>query len=240
LLDVTDLSVSYGRGGQAVRGASFTLQEGETVVVLGPNGAGKTSLARAIGGFQRHEGVTTRGTVRLRGKDILGRTPDAIGRAGVCVIPERNKIFRTLSVRDNLKIFTERRRDRAGVDDDMEAVFRLFPGLLDLVERPAGLLSGGQQQMLALSGALLARPDLLVVDEPSLGLAPILIKQVMAALDQLRRDTGVALLLADQNVWATIHLADRVFEMSSGELIEERAEDIQARLLERGYTRSRA
>jgi branched-chain amino acid transport system ATP-binding protein len=119
-------------------------------------------------------------------------------------------------------------------------VFRLFPGLLDLVERPAGLLSGGQQQMLALSGALLARPDLLVVDEPSLGLAPILIKQVMAALDQLRRDTGVALLLADQNVWATIHLADRVFEMSSGELIEERAEDIQARLLERGYTRSRA
>jgi branched-chain amino acid transport system ATP-binding protein len=240
LLEVTDLSVSYGRGGRAVSGASFTLHEGETVVVLGPNGAGKTSLARAIGGFQRHEGVTTRGTVRLRGKDILGRTPDAIGRAGVCVIPERNKIFRTLSVRDNLKIFTERRRDRAGVDGDMASVFRLFPGLLDLVERPAGLLSGGQQQMLALSGALLARPDLLVVDEPSLGLAPILIKQVMAALDQLRRDTGVALLLADQNVWATIHLADRVFEMSSGELVEEHAEDIQARLLERGYTRSRA
>jgi branched-chain amino acid transport system ATP-binding protein len=238
VLEVTDRVVAYGRGGAGVEHATFTLREGDSIVVLGPNGAGKTSLVRAIGGFLPHEGVSTIGRVRLHGREVLGASPDAIARSGVCVIPERNKIFPNLTVEQNLRVFAGRRRSRSGLAQDMARVTELFPTLQSRMSGLAGYLSGGQQQMLALGGALLARADLLVVDEPSLGLAPILVKEVLMALKQLQAETGIALLLVEQNVWASTHLANRTFTMASGALVEEDQETMRSRLRKQGYVRA--
>lgn len=238
LLQVADLEVQYpGGGAPAVLGASLHVDRGDLVVVVGANGAGKTSLVRAIAGYLPNEGVTTRGSIRLAGKEIRGQDPSRLAKRGICFVPERNKIFRGLTVDQNLRLFGTRRRSAAGLDDDRAGVFELFPWLEQRRSTLAGYLSGGQQQMLALSGVVLARPDLVVVDEPSLGLAPIVVQQVMDRLRTLRAELDVGVLLVDQNVSSTVPLADRVYSMHAGHLTEEAKDEMLQRVATVGYAR---
>lgn len=236
VLVLSDVEVRYpGGGAPAVTGVSFGLQEGEIAVVVGSNGAGKTSLVRGIAGFLPSESVTRRGTVRIAGRDVRPGRPSQLAREGVCFIPERDKIFRSLSIARNLKLFASRRRSDEGLDDDMRIVDEMFPWMRERRATLAGYLSGGQQQMLALSGAVLARPDLIIVDEPSLGLAPVVIRQVLQRLVDIRDEFGATILLVDQNVASTVTIADRVFSMTLGELVEEERNEVLARAGSGGY-----
>lgn len=239
LLVVSGVEVEYpGGGAPAVVQASFTVDRGEIVLVVGANGAGKSSLVRAIAGYLPNEGVTTRGSIRLAGREIRGKDPAKLSRRGVCFIPERNKIFRGLTVDQNLRLFGKRRRSSAGLDDDLASVFEMFPWMRDRRTALAGYLSGGQQQMLALSGVVLARPDLLIVDEPSLGLAPIIVQQVMDRLRTMRDELDAGILLVDQNVSSTVPVADHVYSMHAGHLTEEVKDEMLGRVAAVGYAAS--
>ncbi|MDQ1397764.1 MAG: branched-chain amino acid transport system ATP-binding protein [Acidimicrobiaceae bacterium] len=239
LLALRNVEVRYpGGGAPAVTSASFALSPGEIAVVVGSNGAGKTSLVRAIAGFLPSEGVTTRGSIRLAGREIRGKNPARLARSGLCFIPERNKVFRGLSVDQNLKLFGARRRSAGGLDDDLRLVFEMFPWMAERRGVLAGYLSGGEQQMLALSGAVLARPDLVIVDEPSLGLAPVIVQQVMQRLKMIRNEFGASILLVDQNVSGTVVIADRVFAMHVGDLVEEDTTEVLRRAKAGGYART--
>jgi branched-chain amino acid transport system ATP-binding protein len=217
VLSVRDLSVRYAAGALAVREANLTVGRGEVVLVVGPNGAGKTSLVRGICGFASYEGVRRRGSVEFEGRPILGQDPAVIARAGITFIPERDKVFRALTVAENLKTFAQRRRGGA-TDEAVEQVYDTFPWLRERRKALAGYLSGGEQQQLALASALLVRPTLLVIDEPSLGLAPVKVREIVALLTRLREQLRASLLIVDQNVKATAALADRVHVMDAGHL----------------------
>ena len=221
VLEVRDVSVSYPGGGVALDRASLSVAAGEIAVVVGPNGAGKTTLCRAVAGYLPGERVRVSGSVKVRGAELAGKDPANIARAGVCFIPERQKVFATLTVAENLELArrqTARDPRSAAVDD--EHVSRMFPILRERRTQPAGLLSGGEQQMLALARAFLSRPALIVIDEPSLGLAPVVIQTVLGALRQVAAELNVAVLLADQNIINTRELATRLYEMRAGELIQ--------------------
>jgi branched-chain amino acid transport system ATP-binding protein len=218
LLSVEDLTVRYQRGGVAVHRVSFSVAEGECVVIGGPNGAGKTSLVRGIGGFLGFEGVSVSGKVRIGDTDVLGRHPLSIVKLGVCLVPERKKVFSELSVDQNLAVLTA-----AAPHGDREHAFEraaeLFPALADLRGRRAGLLSGGERQMLALAAALVRRPRLLILDEPCLGLAPVASKGLVTFLRRARETTGTTLLIVEQSVRTVRQLADRTLSMRSGSLV---------------------
>jgi branched-chain amino acid transport system ATP-binding protein len=236
LLELRDVSVRYRGGALAVRGATLSVDHGQCAVVLGPNGAGKTSLVRSIAGYLKHERVDVSGQVFFQGTKISRKNTSTVARLGVVYIPERDKVFRELTISENLHIFTERRRDKKGLDDDYDYVFDLFPKLKLLpTKRPAGLLSGGEQQMLALAGALISKPSLLLVDEPSLGLAPKLVSEVMRTLHRIRVERDLALLLVDQNVRSTARLATDMYTMVSGDLTHETGDDVAERLMRDGY-----
>lgn len=240
LLEVQDVSVSYGDGARAVEGADFHVEPGDCVVILGPNGAGKTSLLRSICGFLPHERVRTDGQVRFAGKPLSGRSVSRIARSGITYIPERDKVFRELTIRENLQVFSLRAGAQGPAAEDLALVFELFPALAEIPSsRRAGLLSGGQQQMLALAGALVARPQLLLVDEPSLGLAPILVADVMRALGAIMRERALAVVLVDQNIRSTAALATDLYTMSNGRLTHETGADVYERLVRDGYSRAR-
>jgi ABC-type branched-subunit amino acid transport system ATPase component len=221
VLQVKDLRVWYGAGEFAVDQANLVVNRGEVVVVAGPNGAGKSSLLKAIAGYTRGDGVRTQGEILVNGQHVLGRDPSDTARLGVCFIPERDKVFRNLTVDNNLRLLAQRRRNKKGASTDLEQVFELFPWIRRRGKTLAGYLSGGEQQMLAISGLVLARPDLVLVDEPSLGLAPIMVREVMSLLGTLRSQLGLTLLLVDQNVRATSRIADRMLAMEAGRLIED-------------------
>jgi branched-chain amino acid transport system ATP-binding protein len=241
MLEVSELNVRYKGGALAVDGASLAVDRHECAVVLGANGAGKTSLVRAICGFLGHEGVQVSGSVVFAGVAARVKGPASIARSGVAYIPERDKIFRELTIRENLQIFAQRRASKDGLQEDTDYAFDLFPGLSRIpAGRPAGLLSGGEQQMLALSGALVSRPQLMLVDEPSLGLAPIVVSAVMRALGRIVAERDLALLLVDQNVRSTEKLANRVYTMVSGHLRLETGDDVHERLIREGYSRTLA
>lgn len=238
-LEAKGVSVRYSRGAAAVHGASLDVDQGECVVVLGANGAGKTSLVRAICGFLPHEGVETRGEVSVAGTTVSRLSPTRRARSGISYIPERDKIFRELNISENLEIFAQRRRAKAGLADDKALALEMFPALSRLPkDRPAGLLSGGEQQMLAITGALVSAPDVLLVDEPSLGLAPIIVLEMMSALGRIMTERNIALLLVDQNVRSTQHLANRVYTMDSGHLQLETGPDVHERLIRQGYSKA--
>jgi len=238
-LEARGVSVRYSRGAAAVHQASLTVDRGECVVVLGANGAGKTSLVRALCGFLPHEGVETHGEVTVDGVSVVRLSPTQRARMGITYIPERDKIFRELNISENLEIFAQRRRSKAGLSDDKELALDLFPALSRLpADRPAGLLSGGEQQMLAITGAIISAPDVLLVDEPSLGLAPIIVLDMMSALGRIMSERNLALLLVDQNVRSTQHLAQRVYTMNSGHLQLETGPDVHGRLIREGYSKA--
>jgi branched-chain amino acid transport system ATP-binding protein len=213
MLLVENLSVRYGPL-EAVRGVSFALKEGEALAVIGPNGAGKTSLLRGLLGLARAEG-----RVVLDGAQVPSRTPEGLLARGVVLVPEGRALFPGLSVEDNLLLggFTRFRR-RESLRSDLERVYALFPRLLERRRQPAGTLSGGEQQMLALGRALMARPRLLLLDEPSLGLAPLMVREIYRILSGLKGE-GTTLLVVEQNAKVALELADRGLVMEAGEMV---------------------
>jgi branched-chain amino acid transport system ATP-binding protein len=211
-LSVENLEVRYGAV-RAVRGLSLTVEPGEIVGLIGPNGAGKSSTLHAIMGAA----PVAAGDVRLGGVSLLGRRPEDVARSGIGLVPEGRRIFAELSVEENLRLGLAGRRAQAGADEAMERAYTLFPVVRDFRRRAAGALSGGQQQQLAIARALVAEPDVLLLDEPSLGLAPRIVDIVFDALAAIR-ESGLAVLLVEQRAQRTVALADRCHVISNGEL----------------------
>jgi branched-chain amino acid transport system ATP-binding protein len=210
LLELEDLEIRYGPV-SVVRGLSLTVGRGEIVGVIGPNGAGKTTTLRAIMGLV----PLHRGEVRLRGSSLRGLAPEAVARAGVALVPEGRRIYPGFTVDENLRLGFIARRDRAGIERDRRWLLELFPVLGESARRQAGLLSGGQQQQLAIARGLAARPDVLLLDEPSLGLAPTVVDAVFAALTTIR-ERDVAVLIVEQRAQRTVALADRTHVLTNG------------------------
>jgi branched-chain amino acid transport system ATP-binding protein len=211
-LAVEGLHVRHGAV-TAVRGISFSVDRGEIVGLIGPNGAGKSSTLHAIMGAVR----PVAGDVRVGGTSVVGRRPEDVARRGVALVPEGRRIFADLTVEENLKLGLAGRRSGDGAAADFERVYALFPVIRDSRRRKAGALSGGQQQQLAIARALVADPGVLLLDEPSLGLAPRVVDLVFEALNSIR-DRGLAVLLVEQRAQRTVALADRSHVLSNGEL----------------------
>jgi branched-chain amino acid transport system ATP-binding protein len=215
LLEIRQLEVVYNRVATAIQGVSLDVPEGEIVALVGTNGAGKTTTLRAISGFLPSEDVAiTDGTISLRGDRINGRMPHQLAKAGVILVPERDKVFSTLSVQENLAFAA--REDGALT---IEGIHGYFPRLRERSTQLAGYLSGGEKQMLAIGMALLCRPKLLLIDELSLGLAPIAIKELMERLRQISRELGLTVLLVEQNAKAALAIADHGYVMESGRVV---------------------
>jgi branched-chain amino acid transport system ATP-binding protein len=211
LLAVDGLEVRYGAV-RAVRGLSLDVSAGEIVGLIGANGAGKSSTLHAIMGL-----VPAAGDIRLRGKSLLGRRCEDIARSGVALVPEGRRIFAELTVEENLGLGMAARRSRQGAAEALRRVYELFPVVKEVRRRSAGALSGGQQQQLAIARALVAEPDVLLLDEPSLGLAPRIVDAVFDALGAIR-ERGIAVLLVEQRAQRTVALADRSYVLAHGEL----------------------
>ena len=214
LLTVTDLDVQYSSGANAVAGASIEVREGQIVAILGRNGAGKTSLLRGDSGFFRSEEVRVRGAVSFDGADIAGKHPMQIAKQGIVLVPERDKIFPNLTVNEHLKLASTRSSTRRSED-----LFATLGPLAEKRKTPAGLLSGGQRQMLAVGMALCADPRLLMVDEFSLGLAPIAIQEIGALLRDVAQRLKLSMLLVEQNTDAALRIADYIYLMDSGVIV---------------------
>jgi branched-chain amino acid transport system ATP-binding protein len=215
VLELDGLEVRYGAVA-AVRRLSLRLARGEIVGLIGPNGAGKSTTLNAIMGLV----PVHAGEIRLAGKSIRGRPPESVARAGIALVPEGRRIYANLTVAENLRLGLAGRRSRNGADreDDVDWVHDLFPVVKEFAERSAGTLSGGQQQQLAIARAIVARPDVLLLDEPSLGLAPQLVSVVFEVLAQIR-ERGVTVLLVEQRAQRTVAFADRTYVLSNGELV---------------------
>ncbi len=212
MLQIRDLELRYA-GVPAVRGLTLEVGRGEVVGLVGPNGAGKSSTLLAIMGMV----PPYRGEILLEGRPLAGRKTEAIVRSGVALVPERRHIFPELTVEENLRLGLVGRRSRDGASDDLDRVAALFPVVRDARHRAAGVLSGGQQQQLAIARALVARPDLLLLDEPSLGLAPAVVDGVFEALAEVRAG-GVTILLVEQRAQFAVGFADRTHVLANGEL----------------------
>ena len=210
-LSVEKLSVRYGAV-EAVRGLSLEVKSGEIVGLIGPNGAGKSSTLHAIMGAA----PVTGGDIRLDGRSVVGRRPEEVARRGIALVPEGRRIFGELTVDENLRLGLAARRARAN-GDGLARAYDLFPMLREFRSRHAGALSGGQQQQLAIARALASNPDVLLLDEPSLGLAPKIVDVVFETLTQIR-DSGLAVLLVEQRAQRTVALADRSHVLANGEL----------------------
>lgn len=220
MLEVRNLSVRYGAY-TALHGVNLTVNSGEIVVLLGANGAGKSSLFRTISGLQRPSG----GDAVYQGETLTLGRPERCVNLGVSLCPEGRLLFPLLSVEKNLRLgaYTHR-RDAAGNQAELERIYALFPILHDKRADPAGSLSGGQQQMVAIGRALMARPKVLLLDEPSLGLAPLVVDQVFAAVQRVN-EAGVSVLLAEQNAFAALGIAHRAYVMEGGHVTIEGSRD---------------
>jgi branched-chain amino acid transport system ATP-binding protein len=209
LLRVEGLHAGYGPV-EVLRGIDFDVQDGEIVVMLGANGAGKTTTMRAVSGT-----IARRGTVRYDGRDISRASGDAIVRDGIAQVPQGRGTFVDLSVEDNLRVGAFTRRDKE-VDGDVQRWFDVFPRLAERRTQKAGSLSGGEQQMLAIARALMSRPRLLLCDEPSLGLAPLITQELFRILVRLNQDEGTSILLVEQNAQLAMNIAHRVYVLEAG------------------------
>ena len=216
MLEAHDLRVFYGKV-EALHGVSIKVDEGAIVAVIGPNGAGKTTLLAGLIGLAR-----STGSIHYRGADVRGSSVEARVAQGLCLVPERRELFGEMTVEDNLRLgafHRVRRRDR-GIDSDLRATYDRFPRLLERRTQLAATLSGGERQMLALGRALMAKPRLLMLDEPSLGLAPKIVREIFQIIVELRR-TGVSILLVEQNARAALQVADYGYVLETGDLVLE-------------------
>jgi branched-chain amino acid transport system ATP-binding protein len=213
VLTLHDVRVHYGAI-QAVKGISLEVRERELVTIVGANGAGKTTTLRTISGIYR----PTTGSITFEGRNLAALPSHEIVALGISQAPEGRQIFGSLSVRDNLMLGATRRADRAGIAQELDYLVSLFPVLGERMNQSGGTLSGGEQQMLAIARALMAKPRLLLLDEPSLGLAPMLVNRIFAVISRLK-ETGVTILLVEQNARKALEIADRAYVMETGRVI---------------------
>jgi branched-chain amino acid transport system ATP-binding protein len=212
MLAIDDLTVRYGAV-EAVRGVSLGVERGEIVAVLGPNGAGKTTVLSTVMGLVRPAG----GTVRFKGEDITGMDTELVVRRGLGLVPERRRIFKNLTVRENLRLGAAARQGKTTADQDLAELLELFPILRERMQQLAGFLSGGEAQQLAIARAVIGAPELLLLDEPSLGLAPKLVEGLFTLVAHLR-ERGLTILLVEQNAYQALEIADRAYVLRSGQI----------------------
>ena len=212
ILKVDNLSAAYG-GIQALRGVSLEVQEGEIVSVLGANGAGKSTLLKCISSVMK----TTGGTVEFMGKPV-SKKPYEVVEAGLVQVPEARQIFAKLTVYENLRIGSNFRKDQNGIKEDIERVYSIFPRLKEREKQYGGLLSGGEQQMLAIGRGMMARPKLMMFDEPSLGLAPVIVQQVFEVIKKLNKE-GLSIMLIEQNAQKALSISDHAYIMQTGKVV---------------------
>ena len=223
LLELDATHVHYGAI-HALKGVSISVEEGQIVTLVGANGAGKSTTLRAISGLLK----PSAGAIRYRGSSIAGRPAHEIVKLGISHVPEGRIVFANLSVADNLDLGAYLRRDRAGIAEDLKRIFRLFPRLEERRRQPSGTLSGGEQQMLAIGRALMARPKLLLMDEPSLGLAPLLVREIFAVIREIRGQ-GTTIVLVEQNARMALAVADRGYVLETGQVcLADRADALLA------------
>lgn len=234
ILETKNLEAFYGRT-QALHGLDFLVEEGGITTILGANGAGKTTTLRAVCGV-----IATKGDVFINGVQANNKSTEDIVRMGVAQVPDGRGTFVNLSVEENLKLGAYTRKDKSGILQDYERVYHLFPVLLERRNQQAGTLSGGEQQMLAIARALMLRPKLMLLDEPSFGLAPLLTQELFATLRTINKEEGVSMLLVEQNASLALELADHAYLIETGHLVlsgpaEDIAKDESVRRSYLGY-----
>lgn len=210
ILEIRDLVVSYG-GIEAVKGISMDVPEGQIITLIGANGAGKSTTLKSISGIVRPKNAS----IKFNGEEIFGKTPNYIVSKGITLVPEGRRVFDNLTVAENLKIGAYLRKDN--LKDDMDYVYSLFPRLKEREWQMAGTLSGGEQQMLAVGRALMSRPKLIMMDEPSLGLAPLIVKSIFEIIKTINKE-GITVLLIEQNANMALKIADKGYVMETGEI----------------------
>jgi branched-chain amino acid transport system ATP-binding protein len=210
MLEITDLTTAYGKI-EALKGVSLRARPNEVTCLLGPNGAGKSTLMMTLSGILKPR----RGSVKFEGEELVGRAPAEILARGMALVPENRLIFPKLTVRENLMAGAFKRRDSAGIHDDIDRMFARFPRLKERIVQLAGTLSGGEQQMLAVARALMSRPRLLLMDEPSVGLAPLVVAEIFSIIKQLHAE-GVSIFLVEQNAHMALKVAQHFFLMEQG------------------------
>jgi branched-chain amino acid transport system ATP-binding protein len=213
MLKVENLVVRYGMI-EAVKGISFEVNDGEVVTLIGANGAGKTTTMHTISGLLK----PASGSITLDGKDLVHTRADQIVNLGLAQVPEGRRVFAEQTVRENLALGAYHRRDKDKIDQDAEEVFELFPRLKEREEQLAGTLSGGEQQMLAMGRALMSAPRILLMDEPSMGLSPLLVKEIFHIIETINKQRGVTVLLVEQNARMALSIADRAYVLETGKI----------------------
>ncbi|MEK4028121.1 MULTISPECIES: ABC transporter ATP-binding protein [Bacillaceae] len=223
MLKVNQINVNYGNI-RALKGVSLDVNEGEIVTLIGANGAGKSTLLKTLSGLLKPK----EGTIEYLGKSIAGKPAQTIVKAGISHVPEGRRVFANMTVEENLELGAYLRNDSAGVRQDFERVYELFPRLEERRKQLSGTLSGGEQQMLAMGRALMARPKLLLLDEPSMGLAPLLVQTIFRIIEEINRD-GTTILLVEQNAHMALSIASRAYVVETGQIvISGTAEELQA------------
>lgn len=235
MLTIQNLSTAYGEI-EALKGVSLTVKEGGVTCLLGPNGAGKTTLMMTLSGILKPK----RGMVHFEGIDLTGASPDRIVKAGIALVPENRLVFPRMTVMDNLSAGAYGRNDKAGVEEDRERMLARFPRLRERAFQEAGFLSGGEQQMLAVARALMSRPGLLMMDEPSVGLAPKIVQEIFDIIGELSRE-GTTIFLVEQNVHMALKVASHFYLMDQGRIAFDGAPDTLAEdeVINRAYLGAR-
>jgi branched-chain amino acid transport system ATP-binding protein len=214
LMEVRNIETYYGPT-MAIRGVSFDVPQGEIVTILGANGAGKTTILKTICGIMDPQ----KGSVTYQGREIQRMDPDRVVRLGISLVPEGRELFPFLSVRDNLQMGAYTRHDHAAIASDLERIFDYFPSLRARAARSAGMLSGGEQQMVAIGRALMARPKLILLDEPSLGLSPKLVKDIFEIIVRINRENGITIVLVEQNANVALQVAHHGYILELGRVV---------------------
>lgn len=212
MLEVKDLEVAYGSI-RALKGISFDVKKGEIISLIGANGAGKTTTLHSISNLIKKQS----GSVTFKGEDITNLGADKIVKSGLVHVPEGRRVFANLTVKENLEMGAYLRSDKAGIKADLDHVYELFPRLKERIKQAAGTLSGGEQQMLAMGRGLMSKPELLLLDEPSMGLAPILVDEIFDIVQKINKD-GTTILLVEQNAFKAMSIANRVYILETGEV----------------------
>lgn len=214
MLSVKNLAVSYGAI-RALKGISFEVEKGEVISLIGSNGAGKTTTLHSVSGLIKKAG----GSIEFQGEDITNMSADKIVQRGLVQVPEGRRVFANMSIRENLEMGAYSRKDKNGIKSDMEWGFELFPRLKERISQLSGTLSGGEQQMLAMARALMSRPVLLLLDEPSMGLAPILVDEIFSIIQKIS-SAGTTILLVEQNAYKALSIASRAYILETGSVLK--------------------